>query len=55
MSLSEIVPLEAKHTKDLIQIISAAFNGYPLMDFFFGNAYQQSIEAIGQYICDRLY
>ena len=53
MSLSEIVPLEAKHTKDLIQIISAAFNGYPLMDFFFGNAYQQSIEAIGQYICDR--
>ncbi len=53
MSLSEIIPLEAKHTEDFIQIISAAFNGYPLMDFFFGNAYQQSIEVIGQYICDR--
>jgi len=53
MSLSKIVPLEAKHTKDFIQIISAAFNGYPLMDFFFGNAYQQSIKVIGQYICDR--
>ncbi|PSB11045.1 hypothetical protein C7B62_07305 [Pleurocapsa sp. CCALA 161] len=53
MSLIEIIPLQAKHTEDFIQIISAAFSGYPLMDFFFGNAYQQSIEVIGQYICDR--
>ncbi|HEY9768945.1 MAG TPA: GNAT family N-acetyltransferase [Coleofasciculaceae cyanobacterium] len=53
MSLIEIIPLEAKHTEDFIQVISAAFNGYPLMDFFFGNAYQRSIEVIGQYLCDR--
>lgn len=53
MSLIEIIPLETKHTEDYIQITSAAFNGYPLMDFFFGNAYQRSIEIIGQYLCDR--
>lgn len=53
MSLIEIIPLETKHREDLIQIISTAFNGYPLMDFFFGNAYQRSIEASGQYIGDR--
>lgn len=53
MSLIEIIPLESNHTEDFIQVISAAFNSYPLMDFFFGNAYQRSIEVIGQYICDR--
>lgn len=53
MSSSKIISLEAKHTENFIQIISAAFNGYPLMDFFFGNTYQQSMEVIGQYIGDR--
>ena len=37
MSSLEIIPLETKHTEDVIQIISAAFNDYPLMDFFFGS------------------
>lgn len=53
MSLIEIIPLETKHTEDSILIIAAAFNGYPLMNFFFGNTYQRSIRVIGQYICDR--
>jgi GNAT superfamily N-acetyltransferase len=53
MNSIEIIPLEQKHTEDAIKIISAAFDGYPLMDFFFGNTYQRSIETIGQYICDR--
>jgi GNAT superfamily N-acetyltransferase len=53
MNSIQIIPLETRHTEDYIQITSAAFNGYPLMDFFFGNAYQRSMEAIGQYFCDR--
>jgi GNAT superfamily N-acetyltransferase len=53
MNSIQIIPLEAKHTEDFIQINSAAFDGYPLMDFFFANAYEESMEAIGQYICDR--
>jgi GNAT superfamily N-acetyltransferase len=53
MNSIQIIPLGAKHTEDYIQITSAAFDGYPLMNFFFANAYKQSMEAIGQYICDR--
>jgi GNAT superfamily N-acetyltransferase len=53
MNSIQIIPLETKHTEDYIQITSAAFNGYPLMDFFFANAYERSMEAIGQYFCDR--
>lgn len=53
MNSIEIIPLKGNHQEDFIEIISAAFNGYPLMDFFFGDTYQRSIEAIGEYICDR--
>jgi GNAT superfamily N-acetyltransferase len=53
MNSIQIIPLEAKHTEDYIQITSAAFNGYPLMDFFFADAYERSMEAMGQYTCDR--
>ncbi len=53
MNSSEIIPLEAKHTEDAIEIVSAAFDDYPLMNFFFGNAYKRSAKAMGQYICDR--
>lgn len=53
MNSIEIISLKGNHKEDFIEIISAAFNGYPLMDFFFGDTYQRSIEAIGEYICDR--
>ena len=48
----KIFPLGVQHTEDVIQIIAAAFERYPLMNFFFDDIDRRSIEAIGQYICD---
>lgn len=51
MSSIKIIFLKAQHP-EIVRVITAAFDGYPLMNFFFGDANRRSIEAIGQYICD---
>ncbi|MEL6912344.1 MAG: hypothetical protein AAFO85_19415 [Cyanobacteria bacterium J06598_4] len=51
MSSIEIISLKAQRP-EIVRVIAAAFDGYPLMNFFFGDADRRSIEAIGQYVCD---
>jgi ribosomal protein S18 acetylase RimI-like enzyme len=50
MNSIKIIPLEAKHKENAIEVIVAAFDGYPLMNLFFGDAYKRSTEALWQYI-----
>ena len=48
----EIVPLDAKHKDDIVELLFNAFENYPLMQFFFGNAYQNSARNYWKYVCD---
>lgn len=52
MNSIKIIPLEAKHKENVIEVMIAAFDGYPLMNLFFGNAYKHSIKALWRYIFD---
>ncbi|MGL5831749.1 MAG: GNAT family N-acetyltransferase [Waterburya sp.] len=52
MNSIKIIPLEAKHKENAIEVITAAFDGYPLMNLYFGNSYKHSIKALWQYIFD---
>ncbi|MBW4533800.1 MAG: GNAT family N-acetyltransferase [Pleurocapsa minor HA4230-MV1] len=52
MNSSKIIPLEAKHKENAIEVIIAAFDGDPLMNLYFGNSYKRSIKALWQYIFD---
>jgi ribosomal protein S18 acetylase RimI-like enzyme len=52
MNSIKIIPLEAKHKENVIEVIIAAFDGYPLMNLFFGNSYKRSTKALWQYIFD---
>lgn len=52
MNSIKIIPLEAKHKENVIEVIIAAFDGYPLMNLFFGDTYKRSTKALWQYIFD---
>ena len=52
MNSLKIIPLEAKHKENVIEVIIAAFDGYPLMNLFFGDTYKRSTKALWQYIFD---
>ena len=52
MNSIKIIPLEAKHKENVIEVIVAAFDGYPLMNLFFGDTYKRSTKALWQYIFD---
>lgn len=52
MDTIEFARLEAKHTNNAIKVLSAAFLGDPLMNFFFGDAYEHSAKHLWQYVCD---
>lgn len=47
-----IMPLETKDTKKSIEVFFAAFEKDPLMDYFFGNKYQNLAKYSWQYICN---
>ncbi len=53
MSTIEIYPLDTKETDKIIEICSSAFDNYPLMEFFFGNQYKQSIKHLMKFICNQ--
>jgi len=55
MSTIKINPLTTKDTNDIIQIFSEAFESYPLMEYFFGDRYKQSIKHLIQFICDTAF
>ncbi|MEM6754240.1 MAG: GNAT family N-acetyltransferase [Cyanobacteria bacterium P01_C01_bin.38] len=53
MSTITITNLTTKDTKKIIEIFSDGFEDYPLMEYFFGDAYKQSIKHLIQFTCDR--
>ena len=53
MSTIEITRLNTKHTENIIDIFSNAFENYPLMQYFFGNAYKQSMKHLLKSMCDQ--
>ena len=53
MSTIEITPLNIKDTKKINEIISNSFENYPLLEYFFGDLYKQSIKHLSQLICDE--
>lgn len=54
MSSVEITPLDVKKDKqNIIEIFSTAFGNYPLTQFFFFDAYKQSIKHLIEWICDE--
>jgi len=49
----EITPLNTKHRENIIEIVTDGFENYPLMEYFFGESYKQSVEHLSQLICDE--
>lgn len=53
MSTIEITRLNTKNTNNIIEIFSNAFENYPLMQYFFSNAYKQSMKHLLKSMCDE--
>ena len=53
MSTIEINPLNTKHRENIIEIITNAFENYPLMKYFFGESHKQSLRHLSQFICEE--
>ncbi|MEM1283276.1 MAG: GNAT family N-acetyltransferase [Chlamydiota bacterium] len=53
MATIEITSLNTKHTENIIEIISNGFENYPLIEYFFGDSYKQSIKHLIQFTCDE--
>ncbi len=53
MSTIEITDLTTKDTDSIIEIFSNAFENYPLMEFFFGDQYKQSMKYLIKSMCDE--
>lgn len=52
MSTIEITRLDTKDKDNIVEVLFTAFENYPLMQFFFGNAYQHSAKHYWKYVCD---
>ena len=48
----EVAPLEKKHKDDIVEVLFRSFEDYPLMQFFFGDAYQDSARYYWKYVYD---
>ncbi|AFY56007.1 acetyltransferase [Rivularia sp. PCC 7116] len=53
MSTIKITNLTTKDTDDIMTIFSEAFENYPLMEFIFGDSYQQSMKHLTKLMCDE--
>lgn len=53
MSTIEITNLNTKDTDKIIEIFFNTFENYPLMQYFFGNAYKQSMKHLIKSMCDK--
>ncbi|MGB3636905.1 MAG: GNAT family N-acetyltransferase [Rivularia sp. (in: cyanobacteria)] len=53
MSTIKITDLTTKDTDSIIEIFSNAFENYPLMEFFFGDKYKQSMKYLIKSMCDK--
>lgn len=53
MSAIEITRLNQEEIEDISEIFSNSFEDYPLMEFFFGESYKQSIKHLTKLICDE--
>ena len=53
MSTIEITRLNTKDTENIIDIFFNTFENYPLMQYFFGNAYKQSMKHLLKSMCDQ--
>ena len=53
MSSIEINPLDAKYIEEITEIFTSSFENYPLMEFFFGDKYKQSMTFLTKLICDE--
>lgn len=52
MSTIEIARLNARDKGNIVEVLFTAFENYPLMQFFFGDAYQNLARYFWGYICD---
>lgn len=55
MTKIKIAPLDIKDTEKAIEVLFAAFDGDPLMYYFFGNEYQNLAKYAMQYMCNLAY
>jgi GNAT superfamily N-acetyltransferase len=53
MSNIQITNLTTKDTESIIEIFFNTFENYPLMQYFFGNAYKQSMKHLLKSMCDE--
>ena len=53
MSTVEIARLTTKDTENIIEIFFNTFENYPLMQYFFGNTYKQSMKHLLKSMCDE--
>ena len=53
MSTIEINRLDAKYTEKIIEIISSAFENYPLTQYLFSDGYKQSTKYLIKLKCDE--
>ncbi len=53
MSTIEINRLNTKDTENVVEIFFNTFENYPLMQYFFGNAYKQSMKHLLKSMCDE--
>ena len=54
MSTIEINTLSTRDTDNIIKIFSDSFENYPLMEFIFGDLYEQSMRQISQLMVDEV-
>ncbi len=53
MSTIEITRLNTKDTENVVEIFLTTFENYPLMKFFFGDKYKQSMKYLIESMCDE--
>ncbi len=53
MSTIEITRLNTKDTENVVEIFLTTFENYPLMEFFFGDKYKQSMKYLIKSMCDE--
>lgn len=53
MSTIEITRLNTKDTENVVEIFLTTFENYPLMEFFFGDKYKQSMKYLIESMCDE--
>ncbi|MGB3656161.1 MAG: GNAT family N-acetyltransferase [Rivularia sp. (in: cyanobacteria)] len=53
MSNIQITDLNTKHTENIIEIFFNTFKNYPLMQYFFGDSYKQSMKHLVESMCNE--